>query len=170
MKTTGLIAALAALFAPHTAHALCIYKGEDNAKTTIDREFKDSRWVVKAKVLAAEDHTSAAGELWTMYRIEVQHAFKGHPATPLRFFTYRNSGGFYMDRAWVPLPAGHDLGGEYLLFLNPVRVYAGFPSAARGAVFVNYSCGVSGPWAGVPESGRIQLAALERARNGSSRS
>jgi len=168
MKVVGFIAALAVLLAPHAACALCIYKGEDNAKTTIDREFKDSKWVVKAKVLTARDHASE-DESWTIYRIEVLHAFKGNPATRLRFFTYRDSGGFYMDRPRESLPSGHDIGGDYLLFLNPVRAHDGFPSAARGAVLVNYSCGLSGPWARVAQSDRSQLSALGDAHKGSSR-
>jgi len=162
MKIVGVIAGLAVLCASQKVHALCIYDGEDNAKTTIEREFKDSKWVVRAKVLAAKDHFSDEDESWTSYRIQVQHAYKGRPAKQLRFFTFRDSGGFYMDRAWVPLPKGHDVGGEYLLFLNPLKRSSGFPVAAKGAVFVNYSCGVSGPWAQVSSSAQSQLAALER--------
>jgi len=83
------------------------------------------------------------------------------PPKQLRFFTTRDSGGFYMDRAWVRLPAGHDIGGEYLLFLNPLAPDPGLPKISNGAVFVNYNCGVSGPWKNVPVASRRKLLSLE---------
>jgi hypothetical protein len=67
-----------------------------------------------------------------------------------------------MDKPWVRLPAGHDVGGEYLLFLNPVKLFGYEPKVAKGAVFVNYSCGVSGLWKDVPEASCAQLLSLER--------
>lgn len=164
MKLVATIAAVAVSLAAQRAHALCIYNGEDNAKTTIGQEFKDSKWVVKAKVVAAEDHFSDEDESWTLYRLEVEHAYKGRPPQRLRFFTTRDSGGFYMDKAWVRLPAGHDFGGKYLLFLNPWPTRKDLPPQAKGAVFVNYSCGVSGPWSKVSSADRERLSALERGR------
>ena len=164
MKLPVVIAAVAVFLAAPRAHALCIYNGEDNAKTTISQEFKDSKWVVKAKVVAAKDHFSDEDESWTLYQLEVQHAFKGQPRHPLRFFTFRDSGGFYMDKAWVHLPAGHDIGGEYLLFLNPWPTRKDLPPQARDSVFVNYSCGLSGPWAKVSSADRQRLSALEQGR------
>lgn len=99
---------------------------------------------------------------WTTYRLAVIHAFKGRPPNELKFYTTRDSGGFYMDRPWVDLPKGHDVGGEYLLFLNPIPAYAGRPVVARKAVFVNYSCGQSGPWSKIPRASRELLRRLSR--------
>ncbi|HVN02062.1 MAG TPA: hypothetical protein VMT68_17815 [Caulobacteraceae bacterium] len=149
--------------APLPARALCTYNGVDNVKTTVGQEFKDSKWVVKAAVVSAADHWSDVADSWVTYEIRVKHAYKGHPPERLRFFSYRDSGGFYMDRPWVGLPAGHDIGGEYLLFLDPIRSHRGRPIAAKGAVFVNYNCGQSRPWPAVPSSVRNELAALEHA-------
>ncbi len=157
-------ALLGGFLAAPSAHALCIYNGEDNAKTTISQEFKDSKWVVRAKVVAANDHFPDEGDSWTLYRLEVEHAYTGQPPHQLRFFTVRDSGGFYMDKAWVDLPAGHDIGGEYLLFLNPWEPRPDLPKVARGAVFVNDSCGVSGPWTEVSSADRKRRSALGRRR------
>jgi hypothetical protein len=157
---------VSALFSP--ARALCIYDGIDNAKTTLDREFVDSRWVVRARVLAAKDHWSDTEDSWTIYRIRVERSYKGEPPRELRFFTYRDSGGFYMDRAWKALPEGHDVGGEYLLFLNPSPRRRGNPAAMTGTVFVNYSCGVSKAWREVSAAERNALTRLEAPRNPSS--
>lgn len=99
---------------------------------------------------------------WTLYRLAVVHTFKGSPPHRIRFFTERNSGGFYMDRNWVPLPKGHDIGGEYLLFLNPITPYNGRPNAAAGTFFVNYSCGQSRVWSAVPKFSRRLLMRLSR--------
>ncbi len=164
MKLAAITTAMGVLFAPPAARALCIYNGEYNAKTTVAQEFKDSRWVVRAKVLAARDHFSDTEDSWTLYQLEVRHAYEGHPTKHLRFFTTRDSGGFYMDRAWVRFPAGHDIGGEYLLFLNPWPRRHDLPVQAREAVFVNYSCGVSGTWAQTSRSDRRLLSALEQGR------
>lgn len=141
-----------------SAHALCIYKGELYARPSIGQEFEDSRWVVKAKVRAATDHFIEGEEPWTEYQLEVQHAYKGDPPQQLRFFTFRNSGGFYLDR-----DREHDVGGEYLLFLNPTASAPGIPTAASGTVSVNYSCGVSGRWSNVTPAARTELLRLPRA-------
>jgi len=140
-----------------SAQALCIYKGELYAETSVSQEFEDSRWVVKAKVLSATDHFIEGEEPWTEYQLEVQNAFKGAPPQRLRFFTFRNSGGFYLDRG-----REHDLGGEYLLFLNPTASLPTIPAAASGTVSVNYSCGVSGLWRRVTSEARTELLRLRR--------
>ena len=44
---------------PAAANALCTYNGVDNAKTTASQEFKDAKWVVRAKVLSARDMSDA---------------------------------------------------------------------------------------------------------------
>lgn len=162
--TAGLIAIAILMSAAPPARALCIYNGVDNAKTTMPEEFRDSKWVVRAKVLSAKDHWSDDENSWTTYNLEVLHAYKGHPPKHFQFFTYRDSGGFYMDRPWVDLPTGHDIGGEYLLFLNRIGdEWGGRAAPVKGAVFVNYSCGRSGPWTEVRPSSRRLLATLERA-------
>jgi hypothetical protein len=140
-----------------SAHALCIYKGELYAQTTVSQEFEDSQWVVKAKVLSATDHFIEGEEPWTEYQLEVQHAFKGDPPRRLRFFTFRNSAGFFLDRGQA-----HDVGGEYLLFLNPTPSFPHDPAAARGTVSVNYSCGASGPWSSVSATSGMELLRLGR--------
>lgn len=159
MRTTVLSIALAVALSAlgSSAHALCIYKGELYARPTVSQEFQDSRWVVKAKVLTATDHFVEGEEPWTEYQLEVQQAYKGEPPRRLRFFTFRNSGGFYLDRAQE-----HDVGGEYLLFLNPTTNTPQFPLAARGTVSVNYSCGASGLWSSVTAGARANLLRLRR--------
>ena len=164
MKCRLFILVLVAAVAGSPAHGLCIYHGVDNAKTTLAQEFRDSRWVVRAKVLSARDRWLDQGDSWTTYELEVVRDYKGAPPKRLRFFTYRDSGGFYMDRPWVDLPAGHDIGGEYLLFLDPFPAQRGAPRAAKGAVFVNYTCGVSRRWAEVRQSDRRLLVRLARSR------
>jgi hypothetical protein len=148
-----------------SAEALCIYKGVDNARTSLRQEFADARWVVRARVLSATDGVVEAGKpdtgmSWTVYRLQVLRSYKGEPPQRIRFFTTRSSGGFYMDRPWVPLPQAHDIGGEYLLFLNPIAPYRGQPRAQRGAAFVNYSCGQSRAWSEVSAASRRLLASL----------
>jgi hypothetical protein len=163
MKTViSLVATVILGMAATPAIALCIYNGVDNAKTTLSQEFHDSSSVVQVRVISAKDHWSDSEDLWTTYDLEVLHAYKSHPPRHLKFFTTRDSGGFYMDKAWVALPAGHDIGGKYLLFLNPWPARKDLPPEAKGAVFVNYTCGVSGPWADVSPADRGRLARLER--------
>lgn len=106
MKLAAAATFVAALLTAPSARALCIYNGEDNAKTTLAQEFEDSTWVVRAKVLAARDHFSDEEDSWTLYGVEVLQSFKGRPPKMLPVFTFRDSGGFYMDRPWVPLHNG----------------------------------------------------------------
>lgn len=151
-----LTAALLAIpFSP--ARAACSYGGVDNAPTTLAQEFRDSRWVVRARVLAADNHWSDGGQSWTRYSLAVVRAYKGAPPARLAFFTTRDSGAFYLDRGTMP-----DLGGEYLLFLNPIRPHRGQIPAARGAVFVNYPCGRSKPWAELSDADQRGLDLLAR--------
>ena len=42
---------IALLCAPSFARALCSYDGVDNARTTLAREFRDSRWVARVRVI-----------------------------------------------------------------------------------------------------------------------
>lgn len=145
------------------ARAVCYYHGQFSAKTTLEQEFKDSTWVVRAKVLSATDHWSDDEASWTLYDLEIERSYKGKPAPKLKFFTLRDSGGFYMDQKGEGPPNEHDIGGEYLLFLNPQSPNPDFPKEAAGTVFVNYSCGKSGPWNQVTKQSREALTELEHA-------
>jgi hypothetical protein len=104
------LAVITALLLGSSAQALCVYHGKLYAKTTIHQEFADSRWVVRAKVVAAETHWSEDEASWTIYNLRVLTSFKGRPPAHVNLFTYRDSGGFYLDKGMA-----NDLGGEYLL-------------------------------------------------------
>jgi len=137
------------------AHALCIYNGVDNAKTTIRQEFHDSKWVVKVQLVAADNHWSDEDDSWTLYHVKTLRSFKGRAPPRLDVFTYRDSGGFYLDKGM-----SNDLGGEYLLFLSPATQK--LPRVARGALEVNYSCGQSGPWEKLSTGQQEELGALSK--------
>ena len=142
------------------AHALCSYRGVDNARTTVAQEFKDSRWVVRAHVVSADYHWSDEDESWTLYRLEVVQSFKGDLPRRFTFFTMRTSGGFYMDGdGGVP-----DLDGDYLLFLTRRPWPRSDPPAARGALWVNYNCGQSKAWSQVTQKENAQLRELSARR------
>ena len=136
------------------SYGLCSYNGQLYAKTTLSREFVDSRWVVRAKVIAADDHWSDEEDSWTIYRLEVLTAFKGTPPSRISLFTYRDSGGFYLDKGMT-----HDVGGEYLLFLN-TKFKQTLPAKAKGATEVNYACGQSRPWSDVSIGDETRLTEL----------
>jgi hypothetical protein len=161
MHWTGafvVVGALAVLTAS-PAQAICSYKGQLYAKTTSAQELADSQWVVKARVIAADDHWSDKGDPWTSYHLQVLTAFKGVLPSRVDLFTYRNSGGFYLDKGME-----HDIGREYLLYLNPANADRGVPVAARGATEVNYACGQSKPWEGVSRADQQHLIALSHGR------
>ena len=147
----GVVAAFAA-----PAHALCIYHGVDNAKTSIEQEFRDAQWVVRAHVVSAEYHWSDEDGSWTLYRLKIVQSFKGNLPQRFTFFTERNSGGFYMDgEGGVP-----DLDGDYLLFLTPRPSPRTDPPAAKGALWINYNCGQSKAWSNVTQTQAARLRAL----------
>ncbi len=159
--TLLLVAALLAQGVPSSPQALCIYKGELYATTTIAQEYADSRWVVRARVTAQTDSWTDAGDdydeaPWTTYRIEVVEVFKGDAPRVMTVFTGRHSGGFYLEPAGGPFDPYLD----YLLFLNPTHFRADNPPEAQGTVQVNYSCGQSKPWHDVTASDRSALYAL----------
>lgn len=147
--------AVVALITASPADALCIYHGVDNAKTTLEQEFRDSRWVVRAHVTSADYHWSDEDESWTFYRLKVVQSFKGNLRNRFTFFTERNSGGFYMDGK----DATPDLDGDYLLFLTRLPRRSD-PPAAHGAFWVNYNCGQSKPWAQVSQDELRRLRLL----------
>jgi hypothetical protein len=154
MKTiVAAVFALGILSSP--AHALCSYRGEPDVRTTLRQEFQDARWVVRARVLSASDHWSDEGDSWTVYRLKVRRTFKGSPAKRLTFFTFRDSSGFYLDRG-----SKRDIGGEYLLFLNPAGRSRPAGLKAADLVDVNYTCGQSQPWSDVTPDERRSLGVL----------
>lgn len=142
------------------ARALCTYHGVDNVKTTLVQEFRDSRWVVRAHVVSADYHWSDEDESWVRYRLRVVENFKGRLPQRFAFFTQRNSGGFYMDGK----DAAPDMDGDYLLFLVRLPRRSTDPTAARDALWVNYNCGQSRPWAEVKPAEAKQLRVLSRSR------
>jgi hypothetical protein len=150
-------AAIAVAFSAHSANAVCIYHGKMSAKTTLAQEFADSQWVVRVKVLSAENHWSLEDDSWTIYHLQVVTAFKGNPGARIDMFTHRDSGGFYLDKGMA-----NDLGGEYLLFLDPVSHRESAPDAARDATEVNYSCGQSGAWKALSLRERRKLLTLSQ--------
>lgn len=150
-----LLAAASLMSIPGSAQALCIHNGELYAKTTLDQEFREARWVVRARVLSASNWEDSEAD-GTLYRLQVVDSFKGELPEQFAFSTERNSGGFYLENdSGVP-----DVGTEYLLFLvaNP-RNELGSP-AVRASLWVNYPCGQSRRWSAVASDDRSELAAL----------
>lgn len=139
---------------PAPAFAVCSYRGELYAQTTLDREFRDAPWVVRARVLSASDWQGPE-ERGTVYRLAVVQTYKGSLPQVFSFSTERNSGGFYLD-----LEAGPDIGGEYLLFLTDGARASSNPAPAANAFTVNYSCGQSRRWDKVSRKDRARLADL----------
>lgn len=152
LARNSVLALICALPFTCRANGLCIYKGKLYAKTTIQQEFADSSWVVVARVTAEDEHWrdyDGGYDPWTIYQLQVVTRFKGNPPANIRFFTYNNSGGFYLDK-----------GGEYLLFLDPISSDSDAPKAAGDATEVNYNCGQSKDWSEVSEADRSELLRL----------
>jgi len=143
---------------PGAANAFCSYHGELYAKTTLQQEYRDARWVVRAKVISASDW-ERADERGTVYRMELVDSFKGNLPQRFLYSTERNSGGFYLDRG-----SKTDVGGEYLLFLVPNPRPSVGPPSIRHALWVNYSCGQSRAWREVAREKKATLAALSPRR------
>ncbi|MXO60372.1 hypothetical protein GRI89_12565 [Altererythrobacter salegens] len=140
---------------PTPAHALCVHNGILYAKTTLGQEFREARWVVRARVLSSTSWEDSETN-GTVYRLQVVERFKGKLPGQFAFSTERNSGGFYLDND----SGGTDVGGEYLLFLVPNPRSASGPSLVRNSYWVNYSCGQSRRWSAVASADRTELAAL----------
>lgn len=157
MRIVFLISSIAALLAAAPANALCFYTkadfyaGKARSYTTIAQEFRDSRWVVRARAVSAR-YNSADGDSWTLYTVRVLDRFKGPSIRTMRVFTYRDSGGFYLDKG-LDTP---DRANDYLLFLNPATQV--LPRGVRNVVQVNFNCGQSKPW---KELSRADLAKLD---------
>jgi hypothetical protein len=146
------LAVLAAATAAAPAGAFCYYGGRMNAKTTVAEEYRDARWAVRATILSADEHwrkDAGGDESWVVYRLRITARFKGPPARGLRLFSFHDSGGFYPD-----------IGGDYLLFLDPPSQI--LPGGVRHVVQVNYACGQSRPWREIRLADRRRLAARAR--------
>jgi len=157
MRVLFLIGSIAALLAAAPANALCFYTkadfyaGKARSYTSIPQEFRDSRWVVRARVINARYHGTDS-DSWTLYTVRVLDRFKGPSTHAMRVFTYHDSGGFYLDKG-LNSP---DRANDYLLFLNPATQV--LPRGMRDVVQVNFSCGQSRPW---KERTRTDLAKLD---------
>lgn len=81
---TTVLGLIAGMMFASSAQALCIYHGQMNAKTTVGQEFADSQWVVRVKLIAAEDHWSDEEDSWTAYHLQVMAAFQGQASGPHR--------------------------------------------------------------------------------------
>jgi hypothetical protein len=158
VRLAARIAALVALMAAVPASAFCEYRGQLYARTTIQQEYGDARWVVRARLLSVTDFFEDRYFPGTLYRLQVLETFKGNPPRNISLYTHRSSGGFYIyGRPDEPI------GAEWLLFLNPGRwAAAENPPAARGATSVNYSCGQSRLWSAVQNSDRELLRRVSR--------
>ena len=160
MKFASILLAVALAAGATPAAAFCMYRGELYAKTTLEQEFADSRYVVRAKVLSGVNVFSDEEDSWVMYELAALEVFKGAPPTTFRLFSYRNSGGFYLDGEHGP-----DVGGEYLLFLQRMEPGRTLPDQAKGALDVNYGCGWSRLWKEIRPEARRRLSILQaRAR------
>ena len=134
--SAGLLAML-----PGVAHAFCYYHGKFNVVTSIGQEFRDARWVVRARVLSAK-YVTTDDDSWVSYRLKVVRTLKGRMPATFTFFTTYDSGGFYMDNGMQSADRSED----YLLFLVPFPRNSDHPKETRGAYWVNYNCGQSQPW------------------------
>jgi hypothetical protein len=98
MRCFALIVCPLLALTPAPAQAYCEYRGIMNARTTLAQEFRDSRWVVRVRVLSAIDHWSDIDQSWTLYRLEVLRRYKGSPPRRILFFTERNT---VADSTWT---------------------------------------------------------------------
>jgi hypothetical protein len=154
MLKANLFIAAAILTLHGPAFAVCSYRGELYAQTTLEEEYHDAPFVVRARVLSASDW-QGVDDRGTVYRLEVVQFFKGSLPRTFSLSTERNSGGFYLDRGTKP-----DIRGEYLLFLTdgPRRTSTSAPDP--NAFAINYSCGQSQRWDELSREDRTQLADL----------
>lgn len=129
-----------------------------DARTTVAQELQDSRWVVRARVVSADYHWADEGPSWTTYTLRVIENFKAPAPDAIRLFTYRDSGGFYLDED-SSLP---DLDSDYLLFLAARPLAPTDPLAAKDSFTVNYACGQSKKWAETTDEERRVLVAAAR--------
>lgn len=138
------------------ASAVCIYHGKENVRTTLEQEFVDSPWVVRARVIVYHEKDAPDGYPGVHYRLKIVENFKDNLPTEFDFYTPRDSGGFYMGSPESQSASD----GSYLLFLIEFPYLPGNPTIARHAFFVNYACGQSKRWDALSSSERSELARL----------
>lgn len=146
------------------AAAYCSYKGVMYAEPSLEQEYADATWVVRVRVESALDRT--VNGPWTLYELRVLEVFKGTPPKPLKYFTERNSGGFYLGgkrSAACSKKRCDDFVGDYLLFLNPGWPRDDLPPGAENWTAINANCGQSGPWAEVLPDDRVRLQKMSAA-------
>ena len=123
------------------------------------QEFREADVVVRANLVSEETAWDdepdtefrtrwGGGGPVVLYRLRIVEIFKGAPGPRIRFFQERNSGAFYLEPE-----------KDYLLYLNYIPPSRGRPAAARGAMYVRYSCGGSKAWS---EISPVDLAVLRR--------
>ncbi|MBS0295078.1 MAG: hypothetical protein JSR45_02120 [Proteobacteria bacterium] len=121
------------------------------AKTTVRQEFRDSRLVVRGRVLSNRYRDDDAKDIaGIVSRFRVDEVFKGRAHGVITIYTERSSGAYYLDDA-----------KEYLLFLQPLQSSSwakNYPNP--DAKVVNYSCGQSRPWGQVGWRSRVLLTKL----------
>lgn len=136
------------------AHAYCEYRGVPNGKSSLTGEFRESTWVVRARVTRGRIYYRCHDCPGRLYDLEIISTYKGNLPGRFSFYTPQNSGGFYLNQGKA------SVGSEWLLFLNPGRWNAAHPKAARGATWVNYPCGQSQEWRTVGPKTRQRLLQL----------
>jgi hypothetical protein len=104
------------------------------------RAYRDSMWVVRARLSAADDHWGAAGQSWTLIHTQIVHTFKGRPPPRLDILTHGDDSGPWLDGSSLS-----NLGEDYLLFLRPAPP----GSPIEGVATVSDGCGASKPWSRV---------------------
>jgi hypothetical protein len=87
----------------------------------VAKEFRDSTFVMTAKVMSSRNDVAEDFIRGVFYRIQPIQTFKGKPPSMLSIYTERSSGGFYMD-----------VGQTYLLFAQ-----------REGAKYTIDNCGYS---------------------------
>jgi hypothetical protein len=151
-----MLAATMIAFSAQSASALCIYNNKLYAKTTLAQEFRDARLVIRGRVVSDRrlpgDDSKDTDDVGQSGITPIQ-VFKGKAPPQINYYTYYNSGGFYLDE-----------GKEYLLFLNPVaagRYGEGLPAGVE----INYSCGQSKAWSEVSSPDFAKLKTLSAPRH-----
>jgi hypothetical protein len=142
------------------AHTAC----PRDPAVAVARSFRASRWVVRARLTAADDHWAGAGDSWTLFHTRTLRPYKGRPPARMDILTHGDDAGTWLDRGSLS-----GLGQDYLLFLRPAP--RGAP--IEGAAQVSDRCGASKPWSWVSNeearsltapSGPAAVAARRRVR------
>jgi hypothetical protein len=149
MRFLSILMAALLSFAPY-ANALCIYKDQMYAKTTLEQEFSDSSLVVRGNIISSQNivPSDPEAELGVRYKVRIDQIYKGKSPTIFDYYSERNSGGFYPG-----------VGKKFLLFLNPASSTV-ITEESAGTMVINYNCGQSRDWKDVSVGDRKKLAIL----------